>query len=702
MKLPSRRVIRGAVATAAALAITVAVAAPSLATPETDVAIVDPSAAVGTIPSWAEFAPAAVDAAATDPALTAALAQQVIAEARTGGSAAFAADSLPASAALVRSHFADLVPAGSTVLAAAGSTDRALVAYSAGTASVVYANPTTSPASVDIDLRSFAEPAGAVTTVHAADAAGALVAAAPVAVGAAGVVSLSVPAHGVITAVTTGLTERASAAPAARVAEAAASDLVGEPQLTLIESVHAPGKVIELGNEAAQQTGPAGATWTAEAAVFTLATTPGPLQAQAVTFYPVTGAANTFVIVAPDGRVLARRTNGDPNERYLALRDVTIDQAAVDPYAQWTVVAGANGVSYFHNVQRDSGGRVAGLDLYNWKTADGSEVQTYDAGTAAVQQWRVHPLTAAVPPVTGVTERGLAPSLPRTLTATYPWGRRATLSPIVWEVPAASAWDAEGTVTVPGSAAGYFGETVAVEAVYTVGSLQSEVAAALSAPAGVTIKELQMRAPRTVSRAVSGSDQSVTAPVTWDWARVSDADFAAAGTVIVPGIAGLGFSATLTITVQPATTVNLLRQGGVHYDYTHMNGGSFGLIDGNRNVQGFDDWRAGGAVNRVNPNTVSFFFDEPRQVTGASVFDIGGRDNVGGVTVQYRTLTGGWVDLPAGSQAWPYVNTTPQLRLEVTGEAVVATGVRVIITHKSDATWMSLSEVEVYGPAVAR
>jgi len=117
-----------------------------------------------------------------------------------------------------------------------------------------------------------------------------------------------------------------------------------------------------------------------------------------------------------------------------------------------------------------------------------------------------------------------------------------------------------------------------------------------------------------------------------------------------------------------------------------------------RTVPGFADWRSGGAANRVNPNTVSFYFDAPRQVTGAAVYDIGGTKNIGSVTVQYRTLTGGWRDLPAESTTWPATNPTADLSLVVDGDTVLATGVRVAIGNKSTATWMSLSEVEVYGP----
>lgn len=209
-----------------------------------------------------------------------------------------------------------------------------------------------------------------------------------------------------------------------------------------------------------------------------------------------------------------------------------------------------------------------------------------------------------------------------------------------------------------------------------------------------------MHAPTHVERTVSGSTTTVRAKVTWDWASVAADATASAGTIEVPATAATGFDARLVITIAPAESVNILRGAGIHYDYTHMNGTNFRLTDGNRTVTGFDDWRSGGAANRVNPNTVSFYFDQPRQLTGAGVFDLNGLKNVGGVTVQYRDLIGGWIDMPTDAVAWPYVNATPDLSLEFESTPVLATGLRVIITNKASSNWMSLSEIEAYGPAL--
>ncbi|MDY0830140.1 Ig-like domain-containing protein [Microbacterium sp. BG28] len=677
-------------ATALAL-ISAAAAAPSVAETPSRTVVIDPAAASVAAPAWPTIDPGAIDPTATGPGRASELAASVIATARTGAQA-LAGNTLPAAANTVRAHFADFIATGTPLLASAD--DTTLIALAGDTATVVFANTSSSDTALEIDVRSFADHTTAATTVHTTSAAGELVAAPATPVPAAGTITVAAPAHSIVTAVTTGLVvAQAQATTTARVAPASA--LVGEGQLRLIESSYAPGKVIELGNPGAQPTGPTGATYPAPAAVFTISGVAALTQKQAVVFSPVTARADTYVISTQDGRVLSRRDNAASDFRYLQLTERTIDDAATDPYAQWTAVDAGNGEVSLQNVQRDADGAVAALDLYNWKTADASEVQTYTASGAAVQKWKIHPLTATVASDTVIVQPGAAPQLPTLLRAVYGWGTRFEMTTLTWDRPDEAVWNTDGTVTVTGTGIGYFGEQVPVEARYIVGSLSDGADAQYTTFAGVLVKELQMRAPRTVVRGVSGSEATVDAPVTWDWSRVTDADFAAPGTVTVPSSAKSGFAANLVITVTPAAATNILRGAGVHHTVTHVDGSNFQLTDGVRNVSGFSDWRSGGAANRVNPNTITFYLDEPRQVTGAAVFDIAGKQNIGTVTVQYRTLTGGWANLPG--TAWPVTNPTADLSLEVTNEPVIATGVRVIITNKSANTWMTLSEIEVSG-----
>ena len=490
----------------------------------------------------------------------------------------------------------------------------------------------------------------------------------------------------------------AALAPVAATASAE-PQLVGTPVPYLIESRHAVGKVIEIGNDAAQPTLP-GQT-PAAAAVFPIARTAADVQRQAVLAYPVLGADDTFVLANADGEVLTRRANDDADFRYLTLTTAGLDAAAADPSAQWRITDAGAGQSAITNVQPYGDGASAGLDMYNWATATGAEVQTYDAGGATVQRWTVHTLTPEIAVHEQRVDSGAQPAFPASLSARYSWGLTADLRQIEWDAPAETVWQQDGTVEVDGVATGLFGEAVEVHARYLVGSLGGAADVAVTAAVGSSIKELQMLAPTHVERTVSGSETTVTSPVRWDWSNVAADAASVEGVIEVPAAASTGFDVRLVITVAAVAEVNVLRDGGVNWAATHLNGSNFALTDGVRDVAGFDDWRSGGAANRVNPNTVSFYFDRPRQLTGAAVYDIAGRQNVGGVTVQYRDLIGGWIDLPADGVTWPYVNAAPDLSLVVGGDPVLATGLRVVITHKTADNWMSLSEVEAFGPALA-
>ena len=310
----------------------------------------------------------------------------------------------------------------------------------------------------------------------------------------------------------------------------------------------------------------------------------------------------------------------------------------------------------------------------------------------------MRPLAPEIAAFSGRTESSVAPTPPATVSARYSWGTVFDVSTISWNMPPASAWDADGMVSIAGTGTGYFGEELTVSAEYLVGSLGAAVDAAISGHAGITVKELRMLAPSRVERTVSGSATTVSSPVVWDWSAITDQMAATAGSFTVPAAQSTGFAANLVVTIVATEQVNIARAAGVHFGVLAGDGAA--LDDGDRDRLGFSDWRSGGATNRVNPNRVMYYFDQPRQITGAAVFDRGAdsKRNIGSVTVQYRNLTGGWVDLPSTSVAWPYANTTAELSLTVESTPVLATGARVVITNKSNDTWMSLSEFEVYGP----
>ncbi|SKA97637.1 hypothetical protein SAMN06295879_2409 [Agreia bicolorata] len=479
----------------------------------------------------------------------------------------------------------------------------------------------------------------------------------------------------------------------------AGTDALGAPVRLLIESVHATGKVLEIGNANAQKTEPNNTL--AAAAIFTRASTPADLTSQLITAYPVAGASDTYIFASADGKVLVRNPNDSPVFRYLSISAETPTEAAGDPYAQWKAVDAGGGAVYLTNVQRDANGNTAALDMYNWKTDDGSEIQTYDQGTGAVQKWFLRSITPEVAAISGRTETGVVPTPPTSQPARYSWGTTVTMSPLTWAMPDPASWNTDGTVTITGTGIGYFGEEVPVTAEYLVGSAGDAADSTLNVYAGITLKQLQMLAPTRVERSVSGSQTTITAPVTWDWSSVTDETLATPGTITVTAAASTGFAAKLVITVAATEKINIARAAGIHFK--SLFGTGTGLNDGTRDKVGFSDWRSGGASNRVNPNKVMYYFDQPRQITGAAIFDQGSDSklNVGGVTIQYRTITGGWKDLPATGIQWPYQNATPQLSLTVDSTSVLATGARAIFTNKTSSTWMSLAEFEVYGPDFA-
>lgn len=478
------------------------------------------------------------------------------------------------------------------------------------------------------------------------------------------------------------------------VADTEPPSLLGPAELLLIESVHAPGKVVEIGDEAARPDSFPGSGAPAAAAVFTMATAPDALRAQAVAAYPVLDAEGVFVLASQDGDVLARRSDDGPDYRYLELSDLDLEQAATVPSAQWRVQQNGDGTQALLSAAVDRNGRTAGLDLYNWATADASEVQTYDYGGSNVQRWRIRDLEPSIAEYRAVAQQGVVPQLPASLTATYDWGRRHSIDDIVWTMPDEIVWGTDGELVVDGVGSGWFGERLAVRAVLSVGRLGDAVDTRAQGYAGMTLREVRMLAPATVQRTLSGGDSTVTAPVTWDWGAVTPEALAQPGELVVPATAATGFAARLVVELRPAVDTNLLRAGGVHGVASF--GDPAGLTDGDRSADGYSTWRSGGAANRVNPATISYYLDTPGVIDRVGVHDIG--TNVGQVTVQYRDILGGWVDLPAPDVVWPVVNTGSSLALEVLGEPVLATGLRVTIEHKSPSSWMTLSEIEAWGP----
>ncbi|MFW2513796.1 RICIN domain-containing protein [Demequina sp. SO4-13] len=443
----------------------------------------------------------------------------------------------------------------------------------------------------------------------------------------------------------------------------------------VVESVHAPGKAATI----------ADATWPLESR--SIGADGDAVLSQAIAMHPVED--DTYVLANAEGRVLARIDG----ERGLEVLDIPVAEAAELPLATWTVTSNGSVSKVVNGAPLD--GIDQALDLYDWSTAEGARIATYndnDFGTN--QSWRVHPTVATADAVGGLVSPGEVPELPVSVTGTYGWGASVSLEDIEWEAPSDAVWEEDGIVAFTGTSVGMLGEEVVIDAEYTVGTVGDAVPATLSSYAGVRVEALKLDAPTRVERRVSGSETTVAADVRWDWDAVTTEMLAEPGTVTVQGVAGLGFEATLEIALAEPARSNFLAD-------TNVRGWSFsgtdpepGLTDGDVDAEGFGDWRSGGAVNRINPNWVAFYFDQPRQLDGAAIHEPAGSNNVGAVTFQYRTMSGGWVDTSVGTLE----NGGDRLALETDFDPVLATGFRAVFEHKSDASWMRLSELEAWGP----
>ena len=109
----------------------------------------------------------------------------------------------------------------------------------------------------------------------------------------------------------------ASAPPALAATETPVSaSAVGAAQLVLVESVHASGKVLQIGAGDAQVSSAPGSTTPAVASISSMAQAdPQTLSAQALRLYPVVGSARTFLIADQKDRVLIRSRNGQDTFR---------------------------------------------------------------------------------------------------------------------------------------------------------------------------------------------------------------------------------------------------------------------------------------------------------------------------------------------------------------------------------------------------
>ncbi|WP_159448816.1 RICIN domain-containing protein [Demequina sp. NBRC 110053] len=476
--------------------------------------------------------------------------------------------------------------------------------------------------------------------------------------------------------------------PAPAPAQVSSIDQIDGPAPVLLESVHAPGKAITIvGRDA--ETG----AWPAENR--SIPSDAEEILDQAVQMHPVAGVENAYVLTSIEGDVLAR-VDGS---RDLEVRDQDVATASADPLATWTVTSNGTASKIVNAAPFD--GVEQALDLYDWSTVDGARVGVWDDNDFGTNQsWRIHPLTASVERIGSVVAPGDAPELPGTVAGSYGWGASVEVSDIAWDAPESEAWQADGEVTFTGAGTGMFGEDVVVEATFTVGTVGDAAPVSLNTYAGVLLHQLRGQAPTTVERSVSGSAATVTADVEWDWSGVTQQDLDSVGSLEVAAAEGTGFAATLIVTISEPARVAVLAGAAADAEvrgWSLSGTDPVALTDGDTEAEGWGNWRSGGAANRVSPDWVAFYLPTPTQIDRVELVEPAGADNIGAVTVQYRDVHGGWVDVSTGTVD----NSGGRLALDTTFDPVLATGVRALIEHKSDATWMQLSELRAWGPGLA-
>ncbi|WP_109228998.1 discoidin domain-containing protein [Serinibacter arcticus] len=117
--------------------------------------------------------------------------------------------------------------------------------------------------------------------------------------------------------------------------------------------------------------------------------------------------------------------------------------------------------------------------------------------------------------------------------------------------------------------------------------------------------------------------------------------------------------------------------------------GNGDLKDGNTTNKGWSNWFGGGHNPR---DWVAFYFAQLQTIDGIRLYD-GPEGAIRSVTVQYRDVRGGWLDVPT-TTAMPVDVSGQRFDLSVEFEPVRATAVRVVL--EADGGYMTLSELEVF------
>ena len=560
-------------------------------------------------------------------------------------------------------NFTHYIQPGDRLMATDDTNSTAAIDADGQGASIVHVNADDVEQTVELDLSRFGEIApGAtvtpiVTTQSTAEdpTVNALRAGDAVAVDAAsGIARLTIPAKSVVTFEVDGVSGVAADAPAFRDGETV--------QLVGVQSGLALNGDTDLTIE-------------------TDAMTPEAARAQGWTVRTIDGAGTNrhrFTLQNGDGLFLGERDGAT------ALIHTDAASAAGDAATQW-MGSTLDGTTY--SVLNVAAERV--LDVDGAGSDAGTAVGLWTSNGAGNQAWRLVG-TAAVgsDPVSVATAVGRAPELPETVTVRYA-GDVGRAAPVTWNTDGLDFGTA-GTVTVPGTAADVFGASVEARAEVEVGAFTATRPRSVTVRAGSTLAAVQAQADDTVLAELRPSGPGYAVPVSWEWAGVDDAAFAAPGTVEVAGATEDGLAARLTVIVTAAVPRNVAPESTPSATYTESGYGVERTINGDTTDKGWSNWRS----DAKNPSdTLGYALAAEETVRGVAVqfFRDGGPSWADSLRVDHRLDGGAWVEgepvaVPVPAQGAP--------RVEVPIDGARADEVRVVLTAPEEQH-MIVSEVEI-------
>lgn len=569
-------------------------------------------------------------------------------------------------------NFTHYIEPGDRLVASSNAQSTAAIDADGNGATVVHVNPDGAERTIELDLSDFATivPGATVTPVVTTQSTrenpslNALQAGAPVAVNAATrTATLTVPARSVTTFVIDGV---------AGVSDQAAAFRDGENvQIVGVQS----GLPLDGG---------------ASVAIRADATTAAAARTQTWTVRTVSDAGTNrhrFTLENAAGQFLGSANGGT------TLVDSDPASAAADPALTW-MASTTDGEDFsLLNVAAE---RV--LDVNGASAAPGARVGLWTSNGGTNQTWRIQGTTVlGAEPVAVATPVGTAPALPTTVALRY-GANLLRSAPVTWDT-VGKDWSKAGAVTVRGTGTDVFGAAFEASAVVEIGAFTAARPASMTVAAGSALGAVTSSAPKNVLAEVRADGAGFAVGVQWQWNGLSDASFAAPGTVVVNGLAtgpgGEKLPARLSVIVTAATEKNVAGQSRASATFTES--ASYGperTINGVTSDKGWSNWRSG---TKNAQDTLTYALSADETVTKVSVQYY--RDNTASwpttMRVDHRQDGGAWVEGTLQQVPQP---STGAPKVEVALPGVAADEVRVVMNARPDAH-IIVSEVEILAVA---